>query len=147
MQGLNLRLPPCEVDLEGRGTRTYKGKTDTYRYQALPGRPARFAQVVCLVVCFGARSGGMVVPAFDQGGHPLACVTRASQSGIVLQGASLVKLASVKSPSVGLARVAGAGLGDEHDVERIIYAVPNSSCARDLVLPLLKHLAPDGAGA
>jgi hypothetical protein len=50
---LDLRRELGEVDSRGRGTRTYQGKTGTYRYQALPGRPARFAQVVCLVVCFG----------------------------------------------------------------------------------------------
>ena len=73
LQDLNLRLPPCEVDSEGGGTRTCEGKTGTYRYQALPGRPARFAQVVCLVVClvvcFGGRHWWGIILACPPSGH------------------------------------------------------------------------------
>jgi len=42
--------------------------------------------------------------------------------------------------------VARAGLGDEHDVKGIIWAVPDSSGSGHLVLPLLEHLALDGTG-
>ena len=37
--------------------------------------------------------------------------------------------------------MAGADLGDEDDVERITWAVPNPSRARDLVLSRLERLA------
>jgi hypothetical protein len=49
--------------------------------------------------------------------------------------------------SIRLARVTGPRLGDEHDVERIIWAVPDSPSPGNLVLPLLQHLAPDSASA
>jgi type I restriction enzyme R subunit len=43
--------------------------------------------------------------------------------------------------------MASACLCDEHDVEGIIWAAPDSPGSGDLVLPLLKHLAFDGPGA
>ena len=63
----------------------------------------------------------------------------------VREGVTTIVLPS--RTSVGLAGMARACLRDEHDVEGIIRAAPDSSGSGDLVLPLLKHLALDSSDA
>ena len=50
LQGLNLRLPPCEEDLVNAGTPPSQGRTGTYALTAACPIPSRHVQVVIKVV-------------------------------------------------------------------------------------------------
>ena len=83
----------------------------------------------------------MVTATGKNGWKVTATTIRFSSANLIWLGAAAI------FSSISFARVARAGLGDEYDVERIIWAVPDPSCARDLVLSRLERLALDGARA
>jgi hypothetical protein len=77
-------------------------------------------------------------------------VTQVHGAGLNLwEGSELDTVTSTTAiiSSISFARVARAGLGDEHNMKGIIWAVPDSSRSGHLVLPLLQHLALDGTAA